>query len=115
MSAIHAVVEDFTNRLFDDERVNSWFAHTASTPQRKADYRAKLESFVCQATDGPCKYTGKDMFSAHAGRGITDAALQAVVDDLVATLDSMKVPEREKQQLLSLLAPIKAAADENKQ
>jgi hypothetical protein len=36
-------------------------------------------------------------------------AVRAVVEDLVATLDKLKVPEKEKQQLLGLLGPLKAA------
>lgn len=39
--------------------------------------------------------------------GITDTEFDAVVDDLVKTLDKYKVPEREKNELLSLLAPMR--------
>ena len=68
-----------------------------------------LADFICQATGGPCKYTGPDMFAAHKGRGITSDAFNAVVEDLVATLDKLKVPEREKSQLLGVLGPMKPA------
>jgi hemoglobin len=36
-------------------------------------------------------------------------AFNSVVEDLAATLDKLKVPEKERQQLLGLLAPLKAA------
>ena len=33
-----------------------------------------LTEFVCMATGGPCKYTGRDMATAHAGMDLVDAA-----------------------------------------
>jgi hemoglobin len=107
MPAIQAVVDDFVGRILADERVNRWFAHAASDPENAKAYRSKLADFICQGTGGPCKYTGSDMFTAHKGRGVTDEAFQAVVSDLVATLEKFKVPEIEKGQLLGILAPMK--------
>ena len=109
MPAIRSVVDDLVMRILGDARVNQWFAHAAADPERAAAYKAKLADFVCQATGGPCKYTGMDMVSAHRGRGVTVEAFNSVVEDLVATLDKLKVPDKEKQQLLGLLAPLKAA------
>jgi hemoglobin len=63
---------------------------------------------ICQASGGPCKYTGRDMKSAHAGMGVTDAAFGALVEDLVAALDKFKVGEKEKNELLSVLGPMKS-------
>jgi hemoglobin len=78
-------------------------------PRGSNAYKAKLADFVCQATGGPCKYAGTDMVAAHKGRGITAEAFNSVVEDLTATLDKLKVPDKEKQQLLGLLAPLKSA------
>ncbi|MBI4909993.1 MAG: group 1 truncated hemoglobin [Acidobacteria bacterium] len=108
MRAIQLVVDDFTFRVLDDERVSGYFARAMDTPQRRADYKTKLVAFVCQAAGGPCKYTGKDLIAAHAGRGINDAAFKAVMESLDATLDSFHVPEREKQQLRALMTQVKA-------
>jgi len=109
MPAVRAVVDDLVARILDDGRVNRWFAHAASSPETAAAYKAKLADFVCQATGGPCKYTGMDMEAAHKGRGITEEAFGAVVEDLNATLAKLKVPEKEQKQLLGLLGPLKAA------
>jgi len=113
--AIRAVVDDFVTRILADERVNRWFAHAAADRENARLYKAKLADFICQGTGGPCKYTGADMFAAHKGRGITEDAFNAVVSDLVATLDNLKVPEKEKSQLLGLLAPMKPAIVQGKQ
>ena len=109
MPAIHAVVDDFVDRILADARVHQWFAHTGSDPVVAAAYKAKLADFLCLGTGGPCRYTGMDIVTAHKGRGVTEEAFQAVVEDLVATLDKLHVPEKEKSDLLRLLAPMKSA------
>jgi hemoglobin len=107
--AIEAVVDDLVDRILGDTRVNAWFAHAAGNPRAAAAYKQKLVDFVCQATGGPCKYTGMDMSAAHRDRAITAEAFDAVVEDLQATLNKLKVPAKEQAQLLALLGPLKAA------
>ena len=109
MTAIRAVVDDFVARILADERVNHWFAHAASSPEMAAAYKAKLADFICQGTGGPCHYTGADIVSAHRGRGVTEEAFNAVVEDLKATLDKLHVPQKEQADLLGILGPMKPA------
>lgn len=109
MPAIRAVVNDYTVRILADPRVSPWFQHAASDPANVEAYKSKLSDFICQGTGGPCKYTGADMIAAHKGRGVTEEAFQAVVEDLVAALGKLKVPEKEKTGLLAPLAPMKPA------
>jgi hemoglobin len=106
--AIQGVVDDFVGRVLADERVNKWFAHAAGDPNEAAQYKSKLSDFICQAAGGPCHYAGADLREAHRGRGITDKAFDAVVEDLTATLEKLHVPEREKTQVLGLLAPMRS-------
>jgi len=100
--AITAVVDDFVARVAADRRINRFFANT-DVPS----FKAKLVDQICEASGGPCKYTGKDMKTAHAGMGVTDTDFDALVGDLVATLDKFKVPEKEKSELLGALGPMK--------
>jgi hemoglobin len=109
MPAIRAVTDDFVSRVLADERINKWFAHAASDPANAAAYKQKLADFLCQGTGGPCRYEGPDMVAAHRGRGITDEAFNSVVEDLVATLEKLKVPEKEKSDLLVILGPMRMA------
>ncbi len=101
--AITAVVEDFVGRVAADKRINGKFA-LANIPRLKM----LLVEQICAASGGPCTYTGRDMKTAHAGMGITGAQFDALVEDLVATLDKFKVPAREKNELLSVLGPMKS-------
>jgi hemoglobin len=106
--AITAVVDDFVGRCAGDSRINGFFKQTAADPKRLAKFKMNLVDQICEASGGPCKYKGKDMKSAHAGMGISAADFNALVEDLVATLDKFKVKEADKNALLSVLGPMKS-------
>ena len=61
---------------------------------------------IGEATGGPEVYTGRSMVEAHAGLGITVADFNALVEDLVLSLDAFEVPEAEKSELLDALGPM---------
>jgi hemoglobin len=105
--AIVAVVDDFVGRVAADDRINSFFKATASDPKRLAKFKKNLVDQICEAAGGPCKYTGKDMKTAHAGMGIASADFDALVQDLVAALDKFSVKDGDKQALLGVLGPMK--------
>ena len=68
----------------------------------------KLVDQVCQATGGPCTYTGLDMKTAHQGMGLTNADFDALVEDLTKALDAAGVQQKEKDELLGALGPMRA-------
>lgn len=105
--AIAAVVDEFVSRVAADARINRYFAQTAADPARLASFKGKLVDQICQATGGPCQYTGKDMKTAHAGMGITDADFNALVEDLSGALDKFNVGAKEKSELLGALGSMK--------
>ncbi|MDZ4854385.1 MAG: group 1 truncated hemoglobin [Nitrospirota bacterium] len=100
--AITAVVDDFVGRVAADNRINGKFANT-DIPR----FKMLLMEQICQASGGPCTYTGRSMKATHAGMGVSSSDFDALVGDLVATLDKFKVPEREKNELLGALGPMK--------
>lgn len=102
LPAIEAVTDDFLARVASDERINVGFAGS-NVPK----VRQRLIELFCMATGGPCVYSGRDMKTAHAGMGVTSAQFDALAGHLVATLDKFKVPEKEKGELLGLVAPMK--------
>ena len=85
-----------------DKRISERFA-TTDIPRLKKN----LIDQVCMASGGLCAYTGRDMKTTHAGMNITTADFNALVEDLVASLDKFKVPEAEKTELLGILGPMK--------
>src|SRR5262249_19351010 len=98
IDAIKAVVNDFAGRVLADPRVNKKFAKT-DAPRLVLH----LQEQVCAATGGPCKYTGLDMKTAHKNMKVTDGEFNALVENLVATLDKFNVPAQEKGELLKIL------------
>jgi hemoglobin len=100
--AIEAVIDDFIGNVAADARINKRFAN-ANIPRLKKN----LVDQVCQVSGGPCRYTGLSMKEAHRGMKITDAEFNALVEDLVKSLDKFKVPAREKNELLTPLAKMK--------
>jgi hemoglobin len=101
--AIKAVVKDFVEEnVAKDPRINARFANS-DIPHLEQ----MLTEQICQASGGPCKYSGKDMKTAHTGMKITDAEFNALVEDLKKSLDKFKVGAQEQQDLIGALAPMK--------
>ena len=100
--AITAVVDDFIGNVAGDARINKRFAN-ANIPRLKQ----QLVDQICEASGGPCKYTGMTMLEAHRGMNISDAEFGALVEDLVKSLDKFKVPAQEKTELLTALGGMK--------
>ena len=105
--AIVAVANGLVDRILADNRVNKWFTHAASSPENTNAYKATLAAFICKSVGGPCQYTGKDMVAAHKGRGVTSEAFNAVAEDLSKQLDQLKVPEKEKREVMELVGSLK--------
>jgi hemoglobin len=103
LDAITAVVDSFVARCASDDRINNKFARTDVPRLQKM-----LVDQVCEASGGPCTYLGRDMHTTHEGMGVTAGEFDALVEDLVATLDEFRVPKAEQDELLGLLAPMRS-------
>src|SRR6185437_8931314 len=102
LPAITAVVNEFVARTTSDPRIKQRFFNTDAENLKKL-----LVQFVCVAAGGPCKYEGRSMEDAHAGMDLVDDEFTALVQDLVAAMDKFKVPEKEKNEVLGALGPLK--------
>jgi hemoglobin len=102
VDAIRAVIDAFVARCAGDSRINRKFERSDISRLKKM-----LVDQVCEATGGPCTYTGRDMTATHEGMGVTAGEFDALVEDLVATLEEFEVPKREQDELLAVLAPMR--------
>ena len=102
LDSITAVVEAFVSRCAEDDRINPKFERSDIPRLKKM-----LIDQVCEATGGPCTYTGRDMRETHDGMGVTAGEFDALVEDLVATLDEFEVAKAEQEELLGLLGPMR--------
>src|SRR5439155_18290738 len=103
LEAITSVVDSFVARCAGDNRINQKFERT-DVPRLKK----MLVDQVCEATGGPCTYTGRDMQRRHEGMAVTGGEFDALVEDLVSTLGEFEVAKAEQEELLGLLAPMRA-------
>jgi hemoglobin len=101
--AIVAVIDDFVARCAADGRINGKFVRT-DIPRLKA----KLVEQVTAASGGPAWYSGRSMEETHDGMGVTAGEFDALVGDLVATLNRFNVPDAEQQELLGILGPLRS-------
>lgn len=108
-AAIQAVVDDAVDRLAANPKVNvtrkgvpgarEWPA----TPDNVARLKKHLFQMVCSATGGPQRYEGRGMKEAHQGMRISNAEFDAAAADLKTTLNKFKVPQKEQQELLTIV------------
>lgn len=104
---ITAVVDDFVTNCATDKRIQSFFTATAKDAGRLKNFKNNLVNQICEASGGPCKYTGKDMKTAHTGMGVKEDHFNALVEDLTKALDKHHVAEADKATLLGVLGPMK--------
>ena len=100
--AIMAVVRAVVDRQLKDDRINRKFARTNRDRLIK-----EFVDQICQATGGPCTYTGRNMTEAHHDMGVTGGEWDAFVEDIVAVLNDFEVGKAEQDELLNTLAPLR--------
>jgi len=103
--ALAAVTDDFLGRLATDAKEGRFFVGLST--DSKTRVRQHVVDFLCVATGGPCKYTGRDMVTAHTGLGITEEDWTIAVKALGDTLNKFKVPANLQQEVVSAIAPLK--------
>ena len=99
---ITRVVDLFFQRLNADARINTLFAKVDHN-----DLRRLVIEQMCEATGGPCKYTGRSMEEAHSGLNLTNKDFDAFVEDLVTAMNEANVAKPTQKKLLAILGPMR--------
>jgi len=100
--AINALTESWVARVGGDDRANGKFIRT--------DIERLMTEVIdqlCEATGGPCTYTGRSMLETHAGMKVTAGEFDVVMQHLDAVLDELNVPKTERDELIGLLRPMR--------
>lgn len=109
LGGITVVVDDFIDRLVVDHLLNSNPSIKAARDRVPAPYlKYHVSAMVCQATGGPCTYTGRDMKSSHAHLRITEPEWQQMAAIFKDVLDAHGVPAQEEKELFSIVGSTKA-------
>jgi len=96
---IATVVDGFLGKVGGDDRVNARFADT-DMPK----LRALLIEQVCEATGGPCTYSGKSMLDAHRGMNITEDEFGIVAAHFAAAMSDAGVSADDNGVIMGVLA-----------
>jgi hemoglobin len=99
---LRTAVDRFADIVEADDRINFTFAET-----EMPKFKQLLFEQLCALSGGPCRYSGRDMRTAHAKLKITTAEFNALAEDLYLGLGQAGIPYRKQNQLMAMLAPMK--------
>lgn len=101
-AAIDAAVEAFYVKVLADGRVKGYFENINMAKQRR-----KQKEFLSAAFGGPLPWTGKDMRTAHADLELKEEHFNAIAENLVATLNDLKIKQELIDQVVAIAVSVK--------
>jgi hemoglobin len=105
--AIAAVVDDLLPRLQDDPLLRRFWTSPRSIDSNNRERQLAVD-FIAAAAGGPTFYLGRDMKTSHKGMGITQDDYAAFIKHLAAVLEKFKVPERERNDVMSFISGLES-------
>ena len=96
---IRAVVDDFYDRLLEDEELGEFF-ETADMEK----LRRTQTDFLCEAAGGPETYDAEPVREAHLHVPFTPAHIQRAIELLYMSLDTFDVPEKDAEAVVQAVA-----------
>ncbi len=100
--AIAAIAHDYFGRIRSDPQFSRFTGGRSQDSLKRA--RQLLVEQLCALTGGPCVYIGRDMKTAHGGLGITERDWDSSMKHLAESIDKQKVRQKEKEELLMIVA-----------
>ncbi len=105
---ISVVVDSFIDLLLVNDTLNANPAIKAARDRvPAAGLKFHVTTLVCQATGGPCNYTGRAMQPSHAHLNISEKEWQAMLADFRRVLNNYGVPAKEQQELVAIVESTK--------
>lgn len=99
--AIAKLVDDFLPRLLKEPKIASMIGGLADTSRMRN--RQLIVDQICNETGGPCLYIGRTMEQSHQGLEITDELWEFSKKAFADTLDSAKIGEPERSELIAAI------------
>ena len=101
-AAVDAAVDIFYKKVLADDRISHFFDSVDMSGQIQ-----KQKAFLTYAFGGPNNYTGKDMREAHKHMDLTEEHFGAVAQNLVGTLEELKVPQEIIDEIVAVALSVK--------
>ena len=98
--SIERITSGLLRRSYTDPRIASTFDEAD-----RERLHVLLVAYLCQVSDGPCRYPGRSMHAAHKGLGLRPRHMNALVENLQDAMDEAGVPFATQNRLLARLAP----------
>jgi hemoglobin len=96
------ITSETLDKMVADPRTKRSFDGVKMEPLKES-----FTNFLCLKTGGDCVYEGETMKNSHVDAKITTAEFELMVHALRETLDANGIANREKNELLKILAPMK--------
>ena len=108
-NAIAKVIDDATTIIFADPVIGKYFIGLSTNSKQRL--RQLLVDQFCQATGGPCVYTGRTMKLSHSGMdgGLTNSEFNAFAKGVSQALDKNSVNQPEKVEVLAFVESLRGA------
>jgi WD40 repeat protein len=105
---IATLVDNFIEKMLNNDILN---ANPAIEDARDSlltpELRNEVTTWLCQATGGPHKYTGRSIKEVFQPLKITEEEWQAMVADLKEILNISRIPGKEQEELRAIVENIK--------
>ncbi|WP_311173183.1 truncated hemoglobin [Halobellus ordinarius] len=96
---ISAVVDEFYDRLVEDESLGPFFEDADLERLRRTQ-----TDFLCEAAGGPETYDAEPVREAHLHVPFTEAHIARAVEILSETLDEYEVPDEDAEKVVQAIA-----------
>ncbi|MCI3946819.1 group 1 truncated hemoglobin [Pseudomonas syringae] len=101
-AGIQRIVEGMLMNVAKDDRIVEHFKKVNIVLLRD-----KLVDKLCVEAGGPCRYTGDSMAESHKGQHLTPSDFNALVENLIASMDAENIPVPVQNRLIARLAPMR--------
>lgn len=103
--AIAGIVDDFIAQLGKDPAFERFGGGRSMDSLHRT--RQLVVDQICNLTEGPCVYIGRDMKTAHAGLKIREAEWNSTIDKFKVSLNKFEVGPAEQDEFLATIAKLK--------
>lgn len=101
-AGIQRIVEGMLLNTARDPRISAHFRNV-----NISRLRDKLVEEMCVEANGPCHYSGVSMAEAHKGQHIDRSEFNALVENLIASMDTQHIPVPTQNRLLAKMAALR--------
>ncbi|MBD8789422.1 group 1 truncated hemoglobin [Pseudomonas syringae] len=101
-AGIERIVEGMLLNAAQDERIVERFRRVHIELLRD-----RLVEFICVDTGGPCTYGGGSLPESHKGQNLTRSDFNALVENLIKSMDTQHIPVPVQNRLIGRLAALR--------